>query len=87
MINSIILYSGKPQKTIEKYVTLICPGGPRKKVQKKVNQRIHFMNKVSKFHIDIKILSLFFESCIMSVMTLYHSMGREHKGETEAANG
>ena len=39
------------------------------KVQKKVNQRIHFMNKVSKFHIDNKILSLFFESCIMSVIT------------------
>ena len=39
------------------------------KVQKKVNQRVHFMNKVSKFHIDNKILSLFFESCIMSVMT------------------
>ena len=39
------------------------------KVQKKVNQRVHFMNKVSKFHIDNKILSLFFESCIISVMT------------------
>ena len=38
------------------------------KVQKKVNQRIHFMNKVSKFHIDTKILALFFESCVMSVM-------------------
>ena len=30
------------------------------KVQKKVNQRIHFMNKVSKFHTDTKILTLFF---------------------------
>ena len=39
-----------------------------KKVQKKVNQRIHFMNKVSKFHIDNKILTLFFDSCIMSVI-------------------
>ena len=38
------------------------------KVQKKINQRVHFMNKVSKFHIDNKILTLFFESCIMSVM-------------------
>ena len=39
------------------------------KWQKKVNRKIHFRNELSKFHIDDKILSLFFESCIMSVMT------------------
>jgi len=31
-----------------------------KKVQSKVNQRLHFMSKVSKFHVDNKILTLFF---------------------------
>ena len=40
-----------------------------KKVQSKVNQRLHFMSKVSKFHVDNKILTLFFESCISSVMS------------------
>ena len=40
-----------------------------KAVQSKVNQRVYFMYNVAKFNIDSKILSLFYESCIVSVIT------------------
>ena len=39
------------------------------KVQSKVNQRVYFMYQVSKYKIDTRILSLFYESCIYSVLT------------------
>ena len=39
------------------------------KVQSKVNQRVYFMYQVSKYNIDTRILGLFYESCIYSVLT------------------
>ena len=40
-----------------------------KKIQSKVNQRVFFMYNVAKFNVDTKILSLFYESCILSVIS------------------
>ena len=36
-------------------------------LQKKVNQRLYFMKKLNTFKIDVTLLKLFFESCVMSL--------------------
>ena len=37
-------------------------------MQSKVNQRVYFMYQVSEYSIDTRILGLFYESCIYSVL-------------------
>ena len=37
------------------------------RIQKKINQRLFFMKKLSSFNVDKVLLSLFYESCIVSL--------------------
>ena len=38
------------------------------KVQKKINQRMYFMRKLHSFNIDNTLLSLFYQSCVLSIL-------------------
>ena len=59
------------------------------KIQKKTNQRMFFLRKLKKFHVDRTILSLFYQSIIQSVMTFnrinctFGNLTKEQKGKMD----
>ena len=38
-------------------------------LQKKINQRLFFMKRLASFNIDLTLLNLFYESCVLSLLT------------------
>ena len=57
-------------------------------IQKKTNQRMFFLRKLKKFHVDRTILTLFYQSIIQSVMTFnsictFGNLTNEQKGKMD----
>ena len=58
------------------------------KVQKKLNQRLYFLRKLHHFNVDCKLLSLFYKSCIISVLSFCVTAwgGNAAKGDIRKMN-
>ena len=58
------------------------------KVQKKLNQRMYFLRKLNCFNVDIKLLSLFYKSCVISILSFCLTAwgGNAAKSDTKKIN-